>query len=132
MPLTEINPYTPTDSDSTGADDRSLCPVCAQRVEFARYVFPFGFCPGCGNYLAVRNWNGKSTLWAVPIAFVVLASVVADVFWNLDLDDWILPSFIAVFALVFLHGRIFGKLVPAVCWGFFAVPDDDRNDEATS
>ncbi|PNY34455.1 hypothetical protein C2E31_23250 [Rhodopirellula baltica] len=57
MPLPEINPYAPTDSDSTGADDRSLCPVCAQRVEFARYVFPFGFCPGCGNYLAVRNWN---------------------------------------------------------------------------
>ncbi|PNY34454.1 hypothetical protein C2E31_23245 [Rhodopirellula baltica] len=52
----------------------------------------------------------------------------ADVFWNLDLDDWILPSFIAVFALEFLHGRIFGKFVPAVCWGFFAVPDDDRLD----
>ncbi|TWU42075.1 hypothetical protein Poly41_03710 [Novipirellula artificiosorum] len=29
-------------------------------------------------------------------------------------------------AAIILHEKLAGRLVPAVCWGFFALRDDDR------
>ncbi|WP_164101410.1 hypothetical protein [Candidatus Laterigemmans baculatus] len=41
-----------------------------------------------------------------------------------------LPILLALTLLLFriVYNKLVGRLVPAVCWGFFALPDDDRID----
>ncbi|MGB7328899.1 MAG: hypothetical protein WBD31_28730, partial [Rubripirellula sp.] len=36
---------------------------------------------------------------------------------------WLLVAWIVLRGI---HDKWVGRLVPAVCWGFFALPDDDR------
>ncbi|WP_436716921.1 acetyl-CoA carboxylase biotin carboxyl carrier protein subunit [Roseiconus lacunae] len=122
------NPYAPT--KSAEEEDRDRCPICGQHVNFVRYYFPFGFCPHCGNYLAVRNWNSASWPWALAVAALVIVPVLTDYsIAGFDIHFmengliWIFPMTIV---LESIYSRVTGRLVPAVMWGSLAFPDDDR------
>lgn len=39
-----------------------------------------------------------------------------------------LPLILLWMVLLLVHDKIRGRLVPAVCWGMFALRDDDRLD----
>lgn len=119
-----VNPYSPPKTPPETL--REKCPVCGYHVGFLRFLFPFGGCANCGNYLAVRNWSRKS--WLRELSFW---AIVSSIFGARMLG--VAPADLSMFSLVFgyfvifaVYDRVGGKLVPAVCWGLFAVPDDPR------
>lgn len=129
MAVHDANPYSPPSTAS--GDDRGNCPVCGERVGYFRFLLPLGHCSCCGNYLAVRNWGKPSWPWILAIVAIVLAPVVGRLVWGSVVSDFAytkLPILLAL-ALILLrivYDKLLGRLVPAICWGFFALPDDDR------
>lgn len=125
---TELNnPYAPP--KTVPADQRRSCPVCGTQVGFWRFAFPFGYCPRCLNYLAIRNWNRSSVAWFLVLAAVLLLPIGSRLLFRREvdwLDAAVFPLMLVVLVLHFVSRKIAGRLVPAICWGFFALPDDDR------
>ena len=100
-----INPYQPP--ESAPANQTHNCPVCKGPIGFWRFAFPLGYCQHCRNYLIV-----------VPISLRAYRFIT----FTPPIGTFILIWLIAMI----VHSKIYGRLVPAYCWGFFAVQDDDR------
>lgn len=120
-----LNPYAaPVDEQ---IEDRwNQCPVCHSRVLRIRFIFPFQFCRGCGNYLAVRHWTGRTLPWVLGLFSIVVVPVLLNVL-GVKLDPRLTPLFMLMFFVCNrIHNMVSGLLVPAVCWGLLALRDDDR------
>lgn len=120
-----LNPYAaPTESETEDLWNR--CPVCQSRVLRLRFTLPFGYCGSCGNYLAVRNWQGRTFPWVLALVATVVVPIPLNVL-GIQLSPRVVPLLVvALWVWLFIHNKVWGVLVPAVCWGLYAVRDDDR------
>ncbi len=125
-----MNPYLPP--QTTAENRRENCPICGVRVGYLRFTLPLGHCRECGNYLTIRNWGRSRWFAALVIATVTLGPFT----WRqLGYDAFDFPTFrllMTWFILRWGYNRVVGKLVPAICWGFLAIPDDDRIEKAVT
>ncbi|TWT50762.1 hypothetical protein Pla22_35050 [Rubripirellula amarantea] len=119
-----MNPYSPP--SSAGRNTLHDCPVCGSQVGFIRYAFPLGHCQTCGNYLTIRNWNRKSWIWLCAGCVMLVVPIFARGMGWIAFTPPVGFMVIGFVVAVILNDRIFGRLVPAVCWGWFALHDDDR------
>ena len=66
--------------------------------------------------------------WIVAILAITTVPLLAS-FVDVQLKEYpMLPLILLWMVLLLVHDKIRGRLVPAVCWGMFALRDDDRLD----
>lgn len=119
-----INPYQPP--EAAPANRTHNCPVCNGPVGFWRFAFPFGYCEQCSNYLTIRHWNQHRWLWSFCVFGIIAISIWLRARKLIEFTPPVGTLLLVWFMALMVHGKVYGKLVPAYCWGFFATPDDDR------
>ncbi|EGF27343.1 hypothetical protein RBSH_04138 [Rhodopirellula baltica SH28] len=119
-----INPYQPP--ESAPANRTHDCPVCGGPVGFWRFVFPLGYCEHCRNYLTIRHWDRKPWIWSITVIGIIVIPNILRSYRYITFTPPIGTLLILWFAASIVHSKLYGRLVPAYCWGFFAVQNDDR------
>ncbi|TWU51425.1 hypothetical protein Poly59_30170 [Rubripirellula reticaptiva] len=118
------NPYAP--ASTLPASNRGNCPICGNRVGYVRFIFPFGHCGDCGNYLTVRNWDGASWPWSVVLFLIIASPIIARYTLGPGSDAPTIRLLLCWLVAHTIYDKLVGRLVPAVCWGLVALRDDDR------
>ncbi|KAA1258927.1 hypothetical protein LF1_14510 [Rubripirellula obstinata] len=119
-----MNPYQPPATQSQNNAHR--CPVCNEPVWFLRFALPLGHCKSCGNYLTIRDWGSKRWPWVLALLVAMYTPIALQMVGVITVPNSVV--LVPIFFLIVqgIHTCVSGKLVPAVCWGFFALRDDDR------
>ncbi|MCR9209567.1 MAG: hypothetical protein NXI28_15145 [bacterium] len=119
-----INPYQPP--ESAPANQTHNCPVCKGPIGFWRFAFPLGYCQHCRNYLTIRHWDRRTWAWTLGLLGIIVVPISLRAYRFITFTPPI-GTFILIWLIAMIvHSKIYGRLVPAYCWGFFAVQDDDR------
>jgi uncharacterized protein (DUF983 family) len=119
-----MNPYAPP--NAVEQNIRHRCPVCNAHVGYGRFILPLGSCHGCGNYLTIRNYQRRSLPWILFILAILLGPGIA---WQMGLRPQNYPMgwlILLWMVSIWVYDKLAGRLVPAICWGVFALRDDDR------
>ncbi|MCC9644495.1 hypothetical protein LOC71_19660 [Rhodopirellula sp. JC740] len=123
------NPYQPPPIDPEPI--RHRCPVCRGAINRWRFLFPFQHCEHCGNYLTIRHWGQNSWWWVLSLIAVTSFPIFLRANHYIQSDPPVLSILIGWNILWALHGKLFGQIVPAFCWGLLAERNDERSQPET-